>query len=158
MANSVWRSDVVLVDFPYPTGQRSKVRPALVVQNDKDNVRLLNTILAQITGTMSCFMARLLLPHVAGPATMTTMPSHRRRSPVMSRATLEERVAVLERQVGALLANHAGTGRAKDWRRTRGVFTGDDLMKQVFEEGRKIRDAERKRSRSRSRKKRQVQS
>ena len=60
----------------------------------------------------------------------------------MSRATLEERVAALERQVGALLANHAGTGRVRDWRRTRGVFTGDDLMKQVFEEGRKIRDAE----------------
>jgi hypothetical protein len=72
----------------------------------------------------------------------------------MARATLEERVAALERQVGTLLANHAGTGRSKDWRRTRGVFTGDDLMKQVFEEGRKIRDAERKRAR-RSRKKRQ---
>ena len=39
----------------------------------------------------------------------------------MSRATLEERVTALERQVRALLANHAATGRAKDWRRTRGV-------------------------------------
>ena len=76
----------------------------------------------------------------------------------MSRATLEERVAALERQVAALLANHAGTGRAKDWRRTRGVFTGDDLMKQVFEEGRKIRDAERKRAQPRSGKKRQAHS
>ena len=74
----------------------------------------------------------------------------------MSRATLEERVAVLERQVSALLANRAGTGRAKDWRRTRGVFTGDDLMKQIFEEGRKIRVAERKRAQPRSGKKRQV--
>ena len=76
----------------------------------------------------------------------------------MSRATLAERVAALERQVGALLANHAGTGPAKDWRRTRGVFTGDDLMKQVFEEGRKIRDAERKRAQPRSGKKRQAHS
>ena len=76
----------------------------------------------------------------------------------MSRATLEERVATLERQVGALLANHAGPGRAKDWRRTRGAFTGDDLMKQVFEEGRKIRDAERKRAQPRSGKKRQAHS
>jgi hypothetical protein len=75
----------------------------------------------------------------------------------MSRATLEERVATLERQVGALLADRAGTGRAKDWRRTRGVFTGDDdLMKQFFEEGRKIRDAERKRTRPRSEKKRKT--
>ena len=76
----------------------------------------------------------------------------------MSRATLEERVAALERQVGALLANHAGTGRAKDWRRTRGLFTGDDLMKQVFEEGRKIREAERKRAQPRSGKRRQAHS
>ena len=67
----------------------------------------------------------------------------------MSRATLEERVEALERQVGALLANHAGTGRAKDWRRTRGAFTGDDLMEQVFEEGRNIREAERKRAHAR---------
>ena len=74
----------------------------------------------------------------------------------MSRATLEERVAALEKQVGVLLSNHAGTGRAKDWRRTRGVFTGDDLMKQIFEEGRKIRVAERKRAQPRSGKKRQA--
>jgi hypothetical protein len=76
----------------------------------------------------------------------------------MPRATLEERVASLERQVGTLLANHASKGRAKDWRRTRGVFTGDDLMKQVFDEGRKIRGSERKRAQSRSRKKRQAHS
>ena len=76
----------------------------------------------------------------------------------MSRATLEERVAALERQVDALLAKHPGTGRAKDWRRTRGVFTGDDLMKQIFEEGRKIRVAERKRAQPRRRKKAQPQS
>ncbi len=76
----------------------------------------------------------------------------------MSRATLEERVAALERQVGALLADLRRTGPAKDWRRTRGAFTGDDLMKQVFEEGRKIRDAERKRGQPRARKKPQDQS
>jgi hypothetical protein len=76
----------------------------------------------------------------------------------MSRATLEERVAALERQVRSLLANPDGMGRSKTWRRTRGAFTGDDFMKQVFEEGRKIRDAERKRARARSRKKPQVPS
>ena len=71
----------------------------------------------------------------------------------MARTTLEERVAALEKQVAALLANHAKIGRTnKDWRRTRGAFTGDDLMKQVFEEGRKIRDAERKHAQPRSRK------
>ncbi len=75
----------------------------------------------------------------------------------MSRATLEERVAALERQVGDLLANAAGSARVKDWRRTRGAFTGDELMKQVFEEGRKIREAERKRAQPKSRKKPQGQ-
>jgi hypothetical protein len=65
---------------------------------------------------------------------------------LLEKTTLEERVAALEKQVGALLVNQAGSERVKDWRRTRGAFTGDDLMKQVFEEGRKIRDAERKRA------------
>ncbi|HEY7315404.1 MAG TPA: type II toxin-antitoxin system PemK/MazF family toxin [Gemmataceae bacterium] len=48
---NVQGGDVVLVDFPYTRGAGSKVRPALVVQNDRDNVRLVNTIIAQITGT-----------------------------------------------------------------------------------------------------------
>jgi mRNA interferase MazF len=48
---NVQRSDVVLVDYPYAGGSGSKVRPALVIQNDRDNVRLVNTIVAQITGT-----------------------------------------------------------------------------------------------------------
>jgi hypothetical protein len=76
----------------------------------------------------------------------------------MSRATLEERVAALERQVRSLLAPPEGTGHAKNWRRTRGIFTGDDFMKQVFEEGRKIRQSDRKRVKTRSRKKPQVPS
>src|SRR5205085_7746384 len=44
---NVQRAVVVLVDFPYPTGTGSKVRPALVIQNDLDTRRLFNTILAQ---------------------------------------------------------------------------------------------------------------
>jgi mRNA interferase MazF len=44
----VRRGEVVLVDFPY-AGGGAKVRPALVVQNDRDNARLLNTIVVQIT-------------------------------------------------------------------------------------------------------------
>ena len=72
----------------------------------------------------------------------------------MSRATLEERVAALESQVGALLGNGAQPAKTKDWRRTRGAFTGDEFMKQVFEAGRKIRAAERERARNGKRKKR----
>lgn len=45
----VSRGDVVLVDFPFVSGRGAKVRPALVVQNDRDNQRLANTIIAMVT-------------------------------------------------------------------------------------------------------------
>ena len=47
------RGDVVILDHPYSDGSGSKVRPALVVQNDRDNHRLTNTIVALITGNIS---------------------------------------------------------------------------------------------------------
>ena len=47
----VQRGDIVLVDYPYAGGGTTKVRPVLVVQNDRDNQRLLNTIVVQVTGT-----------------------------------------------------------------------------------------------------------
>ena len=46
---NVQRGDVVLDDYPYTTGGGTKVPPVLVIQNDRDNQRLLNTIVAQIT-------------------------------------------------------------------------------------------------------------
>ncbi|MEX0715475.1 MAG: hypothetical protein WD066_02765 [Planctomycetaceae bacterium] len=67
----------------------------------------------------------------------------------MSRATLEERVAALERQVAAIVIDPMQRSE-KDWRRIRGMFTGDDLVQQIFAEGRKIREAERQQSRSSS--------
>jgi hypothetical protein len=65
----------------------------------------------------------------------------------MSQPSLEDRVATLEKQVAVLLRDRTASGRTKDFRRTRGAFTGDDLMKQIFEEGRKIREAERRQAR-----------
>lgn len=44
------RGDVVLVDFPYTSGLQ--VRPAVVVQNDRDNQRLSKTIVAMVTGNL----------------------------------------------------------------------------------------------------------
>jgi hypothetical protein len=76
----------------------------------------------------------------------------------MSNKTLEERVAAMEKQLDALLANGARKPRAKDWRRTLGAFTGVNLMKQVFAEGRKIRAAERRAVRPRIAKGRQASS
>jgi mRNA interferase MazF len=43
------RGDVVLVDYPFASGSGFKRRPALVVQNNRDNARLTNTIVAMIT-------------------------------------------------------------------------------------------------------------
>lgn len=46
------RGDVVIVDFPFTSGAQSKVRPALVVQNDRENSQISKTIIAMITGNL----------------------------------------------------------------------------------------------------------
>ena len=65
--------------------------------------------------------------------------------------TLEERVAALERQVAALLES-----RRTDWLSTVGMFSGDEVMKQIDEATKRIREADRKRARTRKRPLRQV--
>lgn len=66
---TVQRGDVVLVDFPYGAGGGAKVRPALVVQNDRDNQRLPNTIVVQITSvTRRAVEPTQLLVELASPA------------------------------------------------------------------------------------------
>jgi mRNA-degrading endonuclease toxin of MazEF toxin-antitoxin module len=47
------RGDVVMIEFPYTDAARSKVRPAVVVLNDRDNQRLRKTVVAMITGNLS---------------------------------------------------------------------------------------------------------
>jgi mRNA interferase MazF len=49
---NVRRGDVVLVQYPFASGRDASRRPALIVQNDRDNRRLDNTIMAQITTNM----------------------------------------------------------------------------------------------------------
>ncbi len=46
------RGEIVLVDFPYSDQTGSKVRPALVVQDDRWNTILDDTILAVITSSV----------------------------------------------------------------------------------------------------------
>lgn len=46
---SVRRGDVVLALYPLASGAGVSRRPALVVQADRDNLRMQNTIIAQIT-------------------------------------------------------------------------------------------------------------
>jgi hypothetical protein len=65
---NVQRGDVVLVDYPYAAGSGTKVRPVLVIQNDRDNQRLLNTIVAQITSvTRRALEPTQLLIDIATP-------------------------------------------------------------------------------------------
>jgi mRNA-degrading endonuclease toxin of MazEF toxin-antitoxin module len=44
------RADVVIARFPYVGGTGSKVRPAVVIQCDRLNNQIENTLLAMITG------------------------------------------------------------------------------------------------------------
>lgn len=41
-----------MIAFPYTDASRSKVRPAVIVLNDRDNQRLRKTIVAMITGNL----------------------------------------------------------------------------------------------------------
>jgi mRNA-degrading endonuclease toxin of MazEF toxin-antitoxin module len=47
------RGDVVIVRFPYAGGGGAKVRPAVVVQCDRLNRKIQNTLVAMITGNIS---------------------------------------------------------------------------------------------------------
>lgn len=50
-AHQISRGDVVLLPIAFVTGTGTKVRPAVVVQNDDLNARLQSTIVAIITST-----------------------------------------------------------------------------------------------------------
>ena len=62
------RGDVILVRYPFSSGGGFKRRPALVVQNDRDNARLTNTIIAMITSqTARVYEATQLLIDISTP-------------------------------------------------------------------------------------------
>jgi mRNA interferase MazF len=50
---SVRRGDIVLLDMPFAQGGGAKIRPALVVQDDRNNARMSNTIVAAVTRNVS---------------------------------------------------------------------------------------------------------
>jgi len=58
-------------------------------------------------------------------------------------ATLEERVVALEETVALLLSQSDSVVSKKDWRSTLGMFADDPIMKEIDEEGRRIREADR---------------
>ncbi len=61
----------------------------------------------------------------------------------MSQTTLEDRVATLEKQVAELMHRVLKPAVEKDWRSTVGMFADDPVMREIQEEGRKIREADR---------------
>jgi hypothetical protein len=61
----------------------------------------------------------------------------------MPDTTLETRVDHLEQQVAALMQRLLTPVTGKSWRTTVGIFDGDALMREIDEEGRKIREADR---------------
>ena len=46
------RGEVVMIDFPFTDTGQSKVRPAVVVQNDRDNQKIRKTIIAMVTSNL----------------------------------------------------------------------------------------------------------
>jgi hypothetical protein len=65
----------------------------------------------------------------------------------MPQSKLEKRLAALERQMAQLQAKVDKLEQPNDWRSTLGMFAGDEVMKQIFEEGRKIREKDRQKAR-----------
>ena len=68
---------------------------------------------------------------------------------IVASASLEKRVAQLEMQMAKLQSELSSSPpkNGKDWRRTIGMFTDDPGMKAIFEEARKLREADRRKTR-----------
>jgi hypothetical protein len=66
----------------------------------------------------------------------------------MSQPTLEERVTALEKAVAKLTGRLPGQKPEPeiDWRSTIGMFANDPIMKEIDEEGRRIREEDRRRA------------
>src|SRR5947208_1520085 len=77
----------------------------------------------------------------------------RGRSNAMANPTLEQRVAALEQQVRELKAERANGRDQKPWLRVQGMFTGDEGMKEIFDEALKLRENDRQPARRRRTKK-----
>lgn len=62
----------------------------------------------------------------------------------MSHPTLEERVAILERELTVVKGQLAEGHAAPDWRSTFGAFADDPLFDEIVREGKVYREAENK--------------
>jgi hypothetical protein len=71
----------------------------------------------------------------------------------MSQTNVEERIAALERAVAQLVQSRKAS-RVKDWKRTVGMFSGNELMKAIDAASQKIRNQDRQQARRRETKRR----
>jgi len=74
------------------------------------------------------------------------MNNFRQEGEIVPEATLEERVVKLESLVDMVLQRVNVSVRKKDWRRTAGMFDGDPLMREIIEEGQRIREEDRRKT------------
>jgi hypothetical protein len=61
----------------------------------------------------------------------------------MTTGSLEHRVATLEAQVADLLSSRNRRSE-KDWRKTLGIYSGDELMRQICQNALTFRDQDRR--------------
>jgi hypothetical protein len=66
--------------------------------------------------------------------------------------SLEYRISTLERQVAELTAQAVNGRDQKPWLRVRGIFAGNEGMKEIFEEALRLREQDRRRARRTSKK------
>ena len=100
---SIKRGDVVLAWYPFASGKGGKRRPCVILQNDEDNQKLANTVVAQITGNL----ARLgdkshLLIEVATPEGQQSGLLHDSLVSCNNLATIEQ--SLINKVIGSLSA------------------------------------------------------
>src|SRR6516162_387982 len=83
---------------------------------------------------------RVQLSHMERSSDSTRSGGHMATSTLEA---LEQRVAALEQNMARLLQSPEPRPRFKDWRQAIGLFPGDELMKQIDDAGRAIREADR---------------
>ncbi|MBI3822749.1 MAG: hypothetical protein HY289_08715 [Planctomycetes bacterium] len=71
----------------------------------------------------------------------------------MADLSLEQRVALLEQTVAQMQADQTNGKAEKPWLRNMGMFSGDEVMKEIFDEALKIREKDREKARRRYAKK-----
>ena len=65
--------------------------------------------------------------------------------PELTLEKIDQRLATLEETVARLVqSEQPKPAQFKDWRKAAGMFAGHELMKEIDEAGRQIRDADRK--------------